>query len=129
MTDNQIRSCKKFRETCPLELGYFIQQPCPLALNRIAKNKGEPYCEWYINNAESNYCFWAFISQENNKKLHTFKDIADLTAMSVNGAKLAEVSAISRFRKLLIKNNQLRLFEDDANFEQIYEALKELQEV
>ena len=55
-----------FFTKCPRKLDYYPDLPCLLGKPQFT-NKGnilkEPDCEWWINSAEDNYCFWSYIKR------------------------------------------------------------------
>ena len=116
-------SCR-FLQTCPLELDYFPETECQLAINRIKKEKNAFSCEWYICDESSNYCFWLWLSKQENQEPHTLQEIAELTNTSINNNKLAEDFAIKRIKKHL-KQLNLPFGEKPNNYEAIIEYVND----
>lgn len=72
-------------DRCPLGLKSFPTSVCPLAAERLRALRNAPNdpksdtvgCDWYLNDSASNYCFFAFVHQ-NEGQGHETIEIASL---------------------------------------------------
>jgi hypothetical protein len=70
---------------CPLGLKSLPQSACPEAANALRMLRNNPSqaeklklpCDWYINDRDSNYCFFKYI-HDNEGQDHNTIDIASL---------------------------------------------------
>ena len=94
-------------ELCPIDDVLRNKTACPKAKRRL-ENKGvrgekldENKCPWYINSENHYYCFWIFISDENNQKGRQLTEVANLLNTSINNIKLIEMGALNKIGKHL----------------------------
>lgn len=110
--NNNKKTSVRFIETCPRNLDFFPINSCKWGKNKVndtksnKKDSKNPQCPWYIDDESSQYCFWVFMSKQDNCVEHTLEEIANLTKTSINNIKLAETSGIKRIVKF-IRNNSL----------------------
>lgn len=109
--------------------GYFPINICQLIINELNQQIEElkfecgKYiynCEWYINDADSNYCFWMYVMRDENQKTHILEEIAKLTDSSTQNVKKAEEFALSKIEKEIKKKNLNLFFHHDE-----YSAIRE----
>lgn len=98
---------------CPLGLKCHPTQPCPLAIERLkALEQAEgnvshlqeskiPGCDWYINDKDSNYCFFKYI-HDNQGKDHSTIDIAEKQSITQAAVYSGLNRAISKIKELPI---------------------------
>jgi hypothetical protein len=90
-------------ERCPLGLKILPQSICPLAaqsLRALRNNPGQAEklelpCQWYINDRDSNYCFFKYI-HDNVGKDHNTIDIASLLLTTQASVYSAQSRALQK---------------------------------
>lgn len=98
-------SNKKFvmSNKCPRCLKSGPSKPCKLAINRL--NGDKKGCDWFINDPQSNYCFWHYLYLHKGEQ-HSVTIISGLWGSSVNNISIAERSALSKINKIINSNKK-----------------------
>jgi len=92
--------------TCPTSA-------CPIALNTIKRAlrqqegiDGVPlnfsdnlFCEWYIVDPGSNYCYWKWIKNPENQRPHSLEEVARLSGLSPTMIWHLQYRALNKFKK------------------------------
>lgn len=116
MEDKKI----KMDPRCPRGLEYLPCTHCPMGKNKADRMESgrlnmdtvkDNECIWYINNSDSNYCYFKYIKDLDLGcgKTHTLKEASDLLSTSINNIKLRETEALKFLKSLFLKK--------DPNFE------------
>lgn len=72
-------------------------KPCQCAIDKIEGRHG---CDWFINDSQSNYCFWYYMYL-NPKKSHSVTQISCLWGSSVNNISIAMKSCLKKIKDSL----------------------------
>jgi len=86
-------------DRCPRRLNKVsdITEPCQLGLLNL-ESKGNKGCEWAVNDAASDYCFFSYIQK--HTYAHTTKEICRLLNISSTACKQIERSAFEKIKKM-----------------------------
>lgn len=116
---------KKYMDCrCPLGLSNFPTQICPLAIQRLkeieridgnishvqeSKMQG---CEWYINDKESNYCFFKYM-YDNEGREHSTIEMSEKLKIT----QAAIYSGLNRATSKVKELEVLDIIKKDEHFE------------
>ena len=69
-TPEEPREIRNFWKCCPLTKEYMPETACPEGKPNINPQNGkiqnEPRCSWWINDKNSNYCFWRYLKDKSD---------------------------------------------------------------
>lgn len=63
-----LKSANNFWRCCPISKEYLPETTCPEGSPNIVKGKiaDEPRCQWWLNSADHNYCFWRYLKDKSD---------------------------------------------------------------
>lgn len=119
-----------FWKCCPLNREYLPESPCPEGTppaNKGGKTQDEPRCAWWINDKDSNYCFWRFIrsrSDENGVMRELVQsELAELFGFSNTKTHFVLKQAIEELTQALKDHGARELLaavDEDGEIEQLF---------
>ena len=93
---------------CPRNLKKTPCEGCALgkeSVDRVRKGL-EPTCEWFVADAESNYCFWKFMEDRGDKKPLSTAKIAKLLMIDDSEVNRVVNEFKSQFSELVSTGTQ-----------------------
>lgn len=98
---------RSFWNTCSRNCEYFPEDICPQGKLGVDSKEALNSCQWFINNPESNYCFWKWIRSKSDNE------------GSMDALSLHEIASL-----LCIPSSKIQII-----FKEVMEKIKDFEEL